>query len=162
MAKDDTSELPISGTIRFARELPNPVRTLCIATPTSAGMAGDSGTQAQLDLICCQPAKMFDIERGGYVCDECGGALTKSGRDWQKIARQNPFDECDTVRTRERALYALAWIEVEMHSYYFREFPDASTKDFKAALPVMWEELGASLTYQVRLSTARVLGGSNN
>lgn len=168
MAKRKKTETPITGTIRFARQMPLAMRTLCIATPTHGALADDSGTQAQLDLVCCQPARMFDVERGGYMCDECGGALPldEKGwplpRDWQKAEAQNPFKDCGALRGTKRAMRALAWIEEEMCAYYFREFPNASAEEFKSAKPLMWEELGRTLTYQVRLSTAHVMGDSNN
>lgn len=158
-------KIPIIGSIRGARSLVRPVQVLCLAHHTfSGGLANNPKTQALLDMFCCQPSRMFDAERGGYVCDEHGGALRPGeGCDWEKIDARNPFKpEEQNLPETERALRAMARIELEMCAAFLSAYSNATVADFQAAKDKLWDELGETLTLQVWISTGYALIRSDN
>jgi hypothetical protein len=172
----EQQSIPIIGTIRGARQLPISVVTRCIALQTfSGGLSNDTQQQALLDMFCLLPACMFDAERGGFVCDEHGGALCdhttfRESLDCncqllrlEKVERANPFrHEHRDLPQPQRALKAIEQMELVMRAQFISAYSNATVADFEAIKPKLWEEIGRSLTQQVRISTACVLGRVEN
>jgi hypothetical protein len=165
----EQQSIPIIGTIRGARQLPIPVVTRCIALQTfSGGLSNDTQQQALLDMFCLLPACMFDAERGGFVCDEHGGALgcDEKGkpipRDYEMIDRANPFNDTFGMDDTEKFTHAVNHIEALMLTSFLAANSQALNGDFQEVKSTMWEEIGAALTSQVRLSTSYVLGRADN
>jgi hypothetical protein len=162
--------IQITDTVRGLRQFPLSVVTLCIAQPLSASLTSCPKEGALLDMICGEPAYIFDGERGGYVCTEHGGALwednTREERErcYLKAIKQNPFRQKSIADLPEpaRALKALEWIKDEIRGLYQFDHKQASAADFNNAWPALWQHVAATLTNQTRLSVERVLIRSDN
>ena len=169
----ETTKITVLGTIRFARELPRPMRLLCIAEPIQPVAFADDATTALYDVVCGETAGALDLARGGFVCDrhithdgwclaDGHGLSTLRHLVWHtKQATGNGTHYLGTEMWR--ANRTLRMIEERLYRLWRAENPRRHrAKRFPPYLEAAWERLSAMLTYQTRISTARNLLRSDN
>jgi hypothetical protein len=153
--------------IQFARELPRPIRLLCIAEPKESVAFANDATTALFDAVCGEHARHLDLTRGGFVCDDhkTRGAWTLSVHDLHHlIARydSNTGGARQTGTPSQLAHITLRLIHRRLTKLWRRNYPEATLDEFAEFNDLAWQHIGRMLTFQTRLSCLRVLMHSDN
>ncbi len=139
----DTERIPVRGTLRGLRHVSRSrAGTRCTAAPIGNAWGADAETQAAGDLMCLEPAGMFDAARGHFVCDEHGGVLRDGRRDVQRRLDLNPFYRLAELPRGAQFAGALALIE----SWLREAHPDGDPAELlDAALDALSHQARVSL-----------------
>jgi hypothetical protein len=153
--------------IQFARELPRPIRLLCIAEPKESVAFANDNTTALFDAVCGEGARHLDLARGGFVCDDhkTRGGWTLSVHDLHHLIAR--YDS-STGGARQQgtpsqlAHVTLRLIHRRLIKLWHRNYPEATLDEFGAFNDLAWEHVGKMLTFQTRISCHRALMHSDN
>jgi hypothetical protein len=164
----DGQSIPIIGAIRFARELPRAVNTLCCAEPGQPVAFEDAKTTALYDTLCGEVALNLDLSRGCFVCAKHAGIKGHwyggSQNSWiltlsDDLDHLVNLDDAPRGSQTWRAMKTLELIRRRARKLWRRERP---LMDFETFFEGIWQAISEASTRQIRITTDRFLMRSNN